>query len=62
MALADVYDALISKRVYKPAMSHADAVTIILKGRGAHFDPAVVDAFLSVEGEFRVIAGRFSDD
>ena len=62
MALADVYDALISRRVYKPPMSHVDAVTIIVKGRGAHFDPAVVDAFLSVEGEFRVIAGRFSDD
>ncbi len=62
MALADVYDALISKRVYKPPMAHVDAVTIILKGRGAHFDPAVVDAFLAVEGEFRVIAGRFSDD
>ncbi len=61
MALADVYDALISARVYKPAMSHADARAIILKGRGQHFDPDVVDAFLSVESQFIAIAARFQD-
>src|SRR5690606_12028402 len=44
MALADVYDALISKRVYKPAYTHEQAVAIILEGRGTHFDPDVVDA------------------
>jgi response regulator RpfG family c-di-GMP phosphodiesterase len=61
MALADVYDALISARVYKPAMSHADARAIILQGRGQHFDPDVVDAFLRVESQFIAIAARFQD-
>lgn len=62
MAVADVYDALISRRVYKPPMSHGQAVAIIEQGRGGHFDPAVVDAFLAVEDEFSAIAGRFHDD
>ena len=61
MALADVYDALISRRVYKPAMSHAEARVIILAGRGSHFDPDVVDAFLSVEDDFIEIAHLFMD-
>ena len=61
MALADVYDALISKRVYKPAFSHEKARTIILEGRGLHFDPDVVDAFLAVESEVRRIAARLTD-
>ncbi len=46
MALADVFDALISVRVYKPAMSFDEAREIITQGRGTHFDPDVVDAFL----------------
>jgi putative two-component system response regulator len=62
MALADVYDALISKRVYKPAWSHADAVDAILEGRGGHFDPSLVDCFLEDADEFRYIASRFSDE
>ena len=61
MALADVYDALICKRVYKKAFSHEDAVTFIVEGRGKHFDPDVVDAFLSIQGEFIQISERFSD-
>ena len=61
MALADVYDALISKRVYKPPMSHADAVDIIKKGRGSHFDPDIVDAFLDIENTFRNIALAYAD-
>ncbi|MCV2370394.1 response regulator [Roseateles oligotrophus] len=61
MALADVYDALISERVYKPAMSHTDARALILKGRAQHFDPDVVDAFLSVEAQFISIAERFQE-
>ena len=61
MALADVYDALISKRVYKPAMSHQLARNIVLEGRGSHFDPAVVDAFVAVEAEFIAIAARYGD-
>ncbi|KXF81728.1 HD-GYP domain-containing protein [Enterovibrio coralii] len=61
MALADVYDALISKRVYKPAFSHEKAKSIILEGNGTHFDPAVVDAFLVCEKEFTEIADRYRD-
>ena len=61
MALADVYDALISKRVYKPAMSHAASVEIIREGRGSHFDPEVLDVFLELADEFNDIARRFSD-
>ncbi|GAB5606115.1 HD-GYP domain-containing protein [Sideroxyarcus sp. TK5] len=61
MALADVYDALICKRVYKKAFSHEDAVAFIVDGRGKHFDPDVVDAFLAIQDEFRQIAERFSD-
>lgn len=62
MAVADVYDALISRRVYKPALSHAQAVASIRGGSGTHFDPDVVDAFLAVEAEFREIAERYADD
>jgi len=61
MALADVYDALISRRVYKPGMSHEQASAIIVKGRGAHFDPDVVDAFLALADVFQGIAKRFAD-
>lgn len=61
MALADVYDALISRRVYKDGMPHAQAAAIIEKGRGSHFDPDVVDAFLAVQDQFQEIAARFAD-
>ncbi|MGX9417425.1 HD-GYP domain-containing protein [Vibrio sp. WJH972] len=61
MALADVYDALISKRVYKPAFSHEKAKSIILEGSGSHFDPDVVDAFLAVESGFIKIADMYRD-
>jgi response regulator RpfG family c-di-GMP phosphodiesterase len=61
MALADVYDALISERVYKAAFSHKKARGIILDGDGSHFDPDVVQAFLGVEAEFQAIAAEFSD-
>ncbi|MBW3694825.1 HD domain-containing protein [Vibrio sp. T187] len=61
MALADVYDALISKRVYKPAFSHDKAKEIILEGEGSHFDPEVVQAFLAVENEFVKIAAEYQD-
>jgi len=62
MALADVYVALISKRVYKPAFSHEKAVAIILAGAGSHFDPDVVDAFESITEQFVEIKSRYSDD
>jgi len=61
MAVADVYDALISERVYKAAFPHEQAVEIIRDGRGSHFDPDMVDAFLALSEEFRRIAQRFAD-
>lgn len=61
MALADVYDALISKRVYKRSMTHDEAKTIIVEGSGKHFDPEIVDAFLEVEETFKNIAYIYSD-
>lgn len=61
MAVADVYDALISKRVYKPALSHEVAVKIILAGSGIHFDPDIVAAFESVLEQFRAIAQKYAD-
>ncbi len=61
MAVADVYDALISKRVYKPAYPHSRAVTMIAEGRGTHFDPAIVDVFLECSEQFRRTALQFAD-
>ncbi len=61
MALADVYDALISRRVYRGPCSHGEAVEKIRRERGAHFDPAVVDAFLQQEQAFLAVARRFAD-
>ncbi len=61
MAVADVYDALISRRVYKPGMSHDKAVEIIVQGRGTHFDPDVADAFVALASEFHTIAQRYAD-
>lgn len=62
MAVADVYDALISKRVYKPAFTHETALELIRQGSGDHFDPDVVDALLTVEEQFMDIAARYSDE
>ena len=56
MAFADVYDALVAERPYKAAMSHAEAVGIILKGRGSHFDPVLTDLFERIHPEFEKIA------
>lgn len=61
MAVVDVYDALISRRVYKAAMAHEVAVGIIVDGRGSHFDPAMVDAFLMVQDRFVDIAEAYRD-
>jgi cyclic di-GMP phosphodiesterase len=61
MAVADVYDALVSRRVYKEAMSHEKAVGIIIEGRGQHFDPDLVDAFLELQDEFQAISRRYAD-
>ena len=61
MALADVFDALISRRVYKPPYPVEEAVDIILQGRGTHFDPELVDAFVEQKDEFFAIARRHAD-
>lgn len=61
MAVADVYDALISKRVYKPAFTHETAMEMLRQASGEHFDPDVVDAMLTVEEQFKAIAERYSD-
>lgn len=61
LALADVYDALISDRVYKAGIPHDKAVGIIFQGRGSHFDPDMVDAFMEMQDEFQAIAQRFAD-
>ena len=61
MAVADVYDALISRRVYKEGMPHDKAVEIIQQGRGTHFDPDITDAFLALRSEFQAVALRYAD-
>lgn len=61
MALADVFDALVSRRVYKAPMPMAEVKQIILDGRGRHFDPDIVDAFLACEPDFTAIARRLAD-
>lgn len=61
MAVADVYDALVSKRVYKPKFSHEKAASIVREGRGSHFDPEVIDAFDTIELEFKNISEIFDD-
>jgi putative two-component system response regulator len=52
MAIVDVYDALLSERPYKNAFTHSEAVNIIKEKRGTHFDPDLVDIFLSVADQF----------
>ena len=61
MSLADVYDALRSKRYYKSALSHEQCVGIILEGKGQQFDPLVVEAFLNREKEFSDISNQLAD-
>ena len=61
MAVADVYDALISRRVYKDGMPHEKAVQILVEGKSRHFDPDVIDAFLELQEEFKLIAVTFAD-
>lgn len=61
MTLADVYDALASRRVYRDRMPHDEVVREIVGGSGTHFDPDVVDAFLAIKDEFAAIAARYAD-
>ncbi len=56
MAVADVYDALVSRRPYKEPFPHQKAREIILEGKGSHFDPIIIDAFEQVEEQFKTIA------
>jgi adenylate cyclase len=53
MAVVDVYDATVTTRRYHPAMSHDDAVKVIVEGKGTHFDPTIVDAFVAVSASLR---------
>jgi putative two-component system response regulator len=61
MAVADVFDALISARIYKPALPYDTARDIIAAGRGHHFDPDITDVFLANFGDFVAIAQRYGD-
>ncbi|PKL09006.1 MAG: two-component system response regulator [Spirochaetae bacterium HGW-Spirochaetae-7] len=61
MGIPDVYDALISKRVYKQAFSHEQALSMIREGSGTQFDPEVVEAFMDISLEFDRIAQSFND-
>jgi putative two-component system response regulator len=61
MALADVYDALISSRVYRASVPHDQVVKMIVDDRGTHFDPDVVDAFVEIQEDFREIARQYAD-
>ena len=61
MAVADVYDALVSERVYKKAMPHDEAVALIVADRGRHFDPVLTDVFREIAPSFRAVHDRFSD-
>jgi putative two-component system response regulator len=61
MALADVFDALLARRPYKEPMSVATATEIIVKGKGAHFDPEVVDAFIAILPQFEQVARQLAD-
>jgi len=62
MALADCFDALINKRIYKNAFTYQTAKQIILEGRGKHFEPAIVDAYIALEESFIQIAEQFAEE
>ena len=62
MAVADVYDALRSRRPYKQAFSHEEAVPMLVEQRGRQFDPALIDAFVVLQNEFCRIATQLADD
>ena len=62
MALADVYDAMSCRRVYKSAIAHDEVAAFIIAEKGKHFDPDVVDAFVAAVDEFKEIAEKYRDD
>jgi putative two-component system response regulator len=53
IAVVDVYDAILTRRLYRASMAHDEAVAFIVKGKGTHFDPDVIDAFVQVADAFR---------
>ena len=57
-----VYDALISKRVYKPAFSHEQAKEIILEGRASHFDPNMEEGCITIQEKFCTIPSEYGDE
>jgi len=61
MAVADVYDALVTKRIYKPAFTHREAIEIIKDESGNHFDPEMVEVFLEIADQFFEISQQYSD-
>jgi putative two-component system response regulator len=61
MSVADVYDALRSKRVYKPGMSHEESAKIIFEGKGTQFDPILIDSFGELQQTFQKIADQYSE-
>jgi putative two-component system response regulator len=56
MAIVDVYDAAVGRSLYRPSISHEDAVQLITSGKGSHFDPAVVEAFVAIAPAIRTVA------
>ena len=56
MAIVDVYDAAVGRTLYRPSISHEDAVQLITSGKGSHFDPAVVEAFVAIAPAIRTVA------
>ncbi len=60
MAIADVYDALVSERHYKASMTHEEAMEVLKDGRGSHFDPVLIDAVLAIKDQFREISTQSS--
>ena len=60
VAVADVFDAVMSRRVYKPAFALDKSLDILKTGRGRHFDPDVVDTFLSIQDEILTIRDRYA--
>lgn len=62
MAVADIYDALISRRCYKEPFSHELATDLMRAGRGTTFDPALLDAFFAIEDRIKAIAFQYKDE
>ncbi len=61
VAVADVYDALTSDRVYRPALSHDEATRMIIKSSGTHFDPAIIESFIELVDQFQAITHALTD-